>query len=130
MLRSRHNADEIAAKYRRRAARLTRGVERGLRRVAARIDAEQAKRLSGSNTARPGSYPVPARTGHLLQSHFFTVASARLAFVGNTARYAIDVHEGRRGSARHGRRAFLDDATAAVDASAEMAIEVRREIFI
>ena len=128
MLRPRHNADQIAEKYRDRTRRLSGAVERGMRRIAAEIDREQVRRLSGGRGASPGSYPVPARTGHLLQSHFFTVESPLLAFVGNTARYAIAVHEGRGSSGPHGRRPFLDDAAASVDAAELMAIDVRREI--
>lgn len=126
MLRTHNNAAAIAAKYRERAEKLTEAVARGLRRVAAAIDRAQVKNLSGAGA--PGTYPVPARTGHLRQSHFFTVESDVLAFVGNTARYAIDIHEGRSSSSKYGRRPFLDDAAEAVRAVDEFAFEVRREV--
>lgn len=99
-----------------------------LRRAANAIDGEQTKRLGGSNTAAPGAYPVPARTGHLHQKTFWDVPRATLAFVGNRATYAHAVHEGLGSNRTHGRRPFLDDAVAAVDWVEPMAIAVRQTL--
>lgn len=127
------NAGTLARNYAARIRELDAALKRGLQKAAALVDREQVKRLSGSNTAAPGDYPVPARTGNLLGSHFFHVESSRLAIVGNTAQHAVEIHEGRGNSTAHGRRPFLDDAAEAVDiaepvmaeARAVMAIEAR-----
>lgn len=127
MMNVRTNASQIAARFRRRAERLGGALKSGLRDAAAQIDRYQVENLRGSNAADPGDYPVPARTGHLLGTHFWDVKSETLAIVGNTAEYAVDIHEGRGSSAEHGRRPFLDDAAEATDAVEIMAVEVRRE---
>lgn len=124
------NAATLARAYAARLRALDAALERGLKKAAASIDREQVKRLSGSNAAPAGDYPVPARTGHLLQSHFFRVESSRLAIVGNTAQYAVEIHEGRGNSSRHGRRPFLDDAAAAVDAGEIVLGELRQALAI
>lgn len=119
------NAGALARNYASRIRELDAALKRGLQKAAALVDREQVKRLSGSNAAAPGDYPVPARTGHLLGSHFFRVESSRLAIVGNTAQYAVEIHEGSGNSAKHGRRPFLDDAANAVDIAEPVMAEVR-----
>ena len=128
MINVRTNASQLAAKFRQRAERLGGALKAGLRTVAAQIDRYQVENLRGADSADPGDYPVPARTGHLLGTHFWDVKSETFAVVGNTAEYAVDIHEGRGSSAPHGRRPFLDDAAEAVDGVEIMVVELRKEV--
>ena len=98
--------------------------------MVVQVDRYQVENLRGSNAAESGDYPVPSRTGHLLGTHFWDVKSETLAVVGNTAEYAVDIHEGLGSSAPHGRRPFLDDAAEATDAVEIMAVEVRKEVLV
>lgn len=122
------NADELAKAYQERAAALTPAVARGLLKAAVAVDIAQVENLRGSNADAPGSYPVPARSGHLLGAHFFEVQNEHLAIVGNSAEYALPIHEGQGSSAKYGRRPFLDDAVDKVDPTAIVQAEVSKEI--
>lgn len=104
------NASDVARVYGAIEKHIEPALLRGITKAVAAVDKAQVTRLAGSNAAEPGSYPVPARTGHLLGAHFFEVQSSRLAIVGNAAAYAEAIHEGFGSSAVHGRRPFLDDA--------------------
>lgn len=126
MFSARTNASQLAARFRRRAEKLGGALKAGLRTAVAQIDKYQVDNLKGHNAAKSGDYPIPARTGHLLGAHFWDVKSETMAVVGNTAEYAVDIHEGRGSSAEHGRRPFLDDAADATDALDIMAVEVDR----
>lgn len=121
------NAVTLARRLIAQANRMDNALRRGITKIAAAIDKGQTENLRGSNAAAPGTYPVPARSGNLLQSHFFEVEKHNLAFVGNIAKHAIDVHEGLGGNRKHGRRAFLDDAVETVDPQELLAIEIRKE---
>lgn len=119
MFREQSNADALARRYKKRARKTRGAVRKGLRRIAERIDLEQAKNLRGGDDAAPGSYPVPIRTGNLFQSRFYHVQSDRLAVVGNAAFYAGKIHE---------TRPFLDDAAAAVDELKIMSETLEEEV--
>jgi len=128
----RSNAEQLAARYRRRAQQLPGAVTRGLLRVLTLVNAKQIENLSGSSSAPPGAYPVPIRNPQsgLRQSANWRQLSPTVGIVLNTARkggfnYAVAVHEGRGSSAKYGARPFLDDAARAVDAAQVMAVEVR-----
>lgn len=116
------NALKLAQTFRRRIRALDAGLRKGLRNAAIQVDNAQVDLLRGG--VNPGDYPIPVRSGNLLQGHFFDVKSDYLAVVGNTARYALPVHEGLGGHAVHGRRPFLDDAVEREDVVGE----VRREM--
>ncbi|MBD3609377.1 MAG: hypothetical protein HUJ30_02405 [Gammaproteobacteria bacterium] len=111
------NAVQVAKRVGRIAKRWDLAALRGLRRIATKVDEKQVENLSGSNSAEPGSYPVPNRTGNLMRGRFFKVPSPSLAFVGNTTVYAPVIHR---------EREFLQDASDDVDATAEMQHEIRK----
>jgi len=105
------------------------GLRAGLKRLAISVDKEQTDLLRGGELA--GDYPIPVRTGNLLQGHYWALnpnPSALVGEVGNTAAYAIAVHDGGGNNSAHGERPFLSDAVAAVDAAKTVAGEVRREL--
>lgn len=120
MLKIISDARRIGALYRRRVTALSAALRRGLQKYAAEVDARQVDNLSGSNADPPGAYPVPRRTGHLAQSHFFRVTGSQYAIVANSAKYAIKIHEDRP---------FLEDAAEATDGGHIMATELRRTVF-
>lgn len=126
----RSNAPDLARKWARRRARLDAALRRGLRDAAAAVDRAQLEHLGGLASDAPGSYAVPVRTGHLYGSHFFRVESSRLAIVGNTARYAAPIHEGRGSSAPHGRRPFLDDAVVDARPTERVIAAVRKALAV
>lgn len=113
------NANKIARKFRRRAQRLSGTIAKLLLQAAVAIDAKQVDNLSGSNTAAPGSWPVPNRTGNLMGSHFWEVRGSQLAVVGNTAGYAAKIHEDRP---------FLDRAVDDVNVLNLFARGIQREV--
>lgn len=118
------NARQLARRYQQRAERLNGALRKGLTRAAAQVDRAQVENLRGPK-GPPGGYPVPVPTGALLQAHFFNVASYKLAVVGDTAKHAVVVHEGRGSSRPYGRRPFLDDAAASVDTTGIVQAAVR-----
>ncbi len=107
---------KLAREFMARRRKLDAALFRGLRNWAIAVDRAQVDNLRGGN--QPGDYPVPVRTGNLLGSHFFAVPAKRRAVVGNTASYAVPIHEGQGGNAVHGRRPFLEDAAKATDGAA------------
>lgn len=115
------NAGKLASRFRRRIGKLDAAIKRGLRNAAIKVDNAQVDLLSGGS--EPGDYPIPVRSGNLLQGHFFKVVSDYLALVGNTASYALSVHDGEGSSSEYGPRPFLDDAVERVD----VAQDVRKE---
>lgn len=121
------NADDIRRRIEAKIRAMDQAVTRGLRKVASRVSREQIKRLSGAKRPR-GRYPVPSDTGHLLGEYLLDVSNERFALVGNTATYALTVHEGLGSSRKFGRRPFLEDAINAVDSSEIMAAEVRKAL--
>lgn len=121
------NALAVAGRIQAKLRALDNAVGRGLRKVAATVEREQIKRLGGA-AKTPGVYPVPARTGHLRRETFFEVKTSRFALVGNTATYALAVHEGLGSSKKYGRRPFLEDAVNEVDSNAIMAVEIRKAL--
>jgi len=121
------NALAVAARIQAKLRALDSAVGRGLRKVAATVEREQIKRLGGA-AKTPGVYPVPARTGHLRRETFFELVSSRFALVGNTATYALAVHEGLGSSRKFGSRPFLEDAVNAVDSTEIMAVEIRKAL--
>lgn len=122
------NALAIARRIEAKVRALEHAVTRGLRRLAITVEREQIKRLSGSNGAASGAYPVPNRTGHLTRESFFDVRDERFALVGNRATYALTVHEGEGSSRKFGRRPFLEDAVLAADSGEIMAAEIRKAL--
>lgn len=121
------NAASLAAKFRRRIKKINAALYKGLRRAAIKVDNAQVKNLIGGE--KPGDYPVPVRSGNLLQGHFFKVVSSRFAVVGNSASYALPVHEGKGSSAVYGKRPFLDDAVESVDVQGEVRSELKKVMF-
>jgi hypothetical protein len=121
------NADDLARRFGRRIGKLEQAIGRGLRKWAASVDNAQVNNLRGGSA--PGDYPVPVRSGNLLQGHYFVVRSHYLALVGNSASYALPIHEGRGSSHVYGRRPFLEDAVASVDGAAIVRAEMRAAVF-
>lgn len=124
------NAPDLARRWALRRARLDAALKKGLRSAARAVDRAQVKHLSGLGSDAPGSYAVPVRLGHLRASHFFKVESSSLAIVGNTATYAVHVHEGQGSSAPYGRRPFLDDAVADVKPTERVITAARRALAV
>ncbi len=106
------NAGEIARRYKRRADELPRSIRKRLREAAKAVNREALNRLHGGEA--PGDYPVPVRSGNLLQGQDFGVTS-QYAVVFNTSGHAVHIHEGQGSSKPHGRRPFLDDAVETVN---------------
>lgn len=115
------NADRIAELYRERAGRWRAAALAGLRRALVAVETAATRNLSGGG--KPGSYPVPVRTGNLRRGMGFKLLDDRAGVVFNTARYASAIHGGLqpRKHAGHGAsavyefdsvpaRPFLDDA--------------------
>jgi hypothetical protein len=105
-----------------RVARWDAALLTGLRTIGIKVERGANQRLSGGG--RPGSYPVPRRTGHLARSLGSQVAP-REVVVFDSAEYAGAIHGGFRAfgnphAPEYGPRPFLDDAAAAVDAGAEL----------
>lgn len=120
------SAGKLARTYRQRRARLDAAIRAALRLAAIEVDRGQTDNLRGGSES--GDYPVPVRSGDLLQGHFFRVLSGSLAIVGNKSGHAVAVHEGEGSSAPYGRRPFLDDAVESVDVTEIMAIRVREAL--
>lgn len=113
----RTNATQLAREWGRRRREMDAALLKNMTRAAAAVDKAQVKNLSGHKGAAPGTYPVPNRTGNLMKSHFFQVNSNHEAYVGNTAAYALPVHQGESAGRSGGfinPRPFLDDAVQTV----------------
>jgi hypothetical protein len=124
------NASQLAADLRRRTALMESALDSAFKNSLIEINRAALRKLDGSNTAAPGSYPVPNRTGHLFREQNWEFGgNRRTAFVFNRAVYATDIHEGKVSSARHGRRPFLDDAAASVDVLGNTQQALRRSLF-
>jgi hypothetical protein len=121
------NAADIAKRFNRRIAKLEAAIKNGLRKWAITVDNAQVANLSGGSAT--GDYPLPVRTGNLLQGHFFKVQRHYVALVGNKTSYALPVHEGRGSNIVHGRRPFLEDAAQSVDGGDIMRTEMRKAVF-
>ncbi|MDY6981162.1 MAG: hypothetical protein SV201_14905 [Pseudomonadota bacterium] len=135
MIRYGGNADSLAKRYKRRAQALGGALVKGLRRAASAVNREQIKNLSGSNSAEPGSYPVPNRSGNLMRDANWAVdaGASPAGYVFNTAEYANAIHTGEMETPQGVKyavrpRPFLDDAVNKVDVSAEMATAFRQDV--
>jgi len=111
------NAGSLASQYARRAAAFEPAVTTGLRNAAIQVDQKQVKNLSGGGA--PGSWPVPARTGYLRRASYWRMRGDRLAVVGNSARYAKAVHDGRP---------YLDFAVQDVDVITHIRKQTRKAL--
>lgn len=130
MYRISTNALRLATSLRQRLALLDGALDSAFRNSVIEINRQAEQNLAGSLDAPPGSYPVPNRTGNLFREQDWEFGgNRRTAFVFNRAAYALQIHEGKDGSARHGRRPFLDDAVAKVDILGNTQQAVRRSIF-
>ena len=128
------NAEELSRELKRVEKRIPKAVDEGLGRWAKRADAMAVKNLSGSGSkyenakgkykrrkgrVAGGGYPVPVRTGNLKQSQDYIVpgkskagitAQSGQAYLVNTAKYAVAVHDGRGQNKKFGPRRFALDA--------------------
>lgn len=125
------NAEQLAARNRRRRQAMSTAIREGLHTIVVAVDKAQVKNLSGDKGAAPGSYPVPNRTGNLFRGAFFKVdpRTRNFAVVGNTTKYAAAVHNGRptnKGPQRP--RPFLDDAAKSVPTTKLMAVAIARRM--
>ncbi len=120
-------AGALANKFYRRARSVEAALKQGLRNAVVKIDNAQIDNLKSG--ASPGDYPIPVRTGNLLQGHFFKTIGNLSALVGNTTSYAINVHEGTGANQVHGRRPFLDDAVESVDVTGEVRQQLQKKVF-
>lgn len=103
---------------RQRAERFTAAVHKALQTLVIGINRLQVQNLSGSGAAKPGSYPIPVRSGNLRRSADWGFLDPQTAFVtagGAHAPYGIQVHEGLGSSGRYGRRPFQDLAVKDTD---------------
>lgn len=135
MIRIGGNASSLAGRYKRRAQALHGALVKGLRRAASLVNRKQIENLSGSNSAAPGSYPVPNRTGNLMRGANWAVDPGvnPVGYVFNTAEYANAIHTGEMETRQGVRyavrpRPFLDDAVNKVDVSAEIAAAFRQDV--
>lgn len=112
------NAGELAKKYKRRAQRFAIGVNRGLYKATHDVNNKAVEFLGGSNTAPPGSFPIPNRTGNLFRGQGAAVNN-RAGFVFNTAAYAEAIHQDRP---------WLDRAVDAVNVLDTVGKEASKEV--
>lgn len=125
------NAATIAKHFRRKVQAMRQAVRKGVRNAAIKINRKQIDFLSGNNNAAPGSYPVPNRTGNLMRSAGWAIEPvAPIAYVFNTAGYAVDIHEGTGGSERYQRRPFIDDAAEQVAVIDVMSQPIREALAV
>lgn len=136
MIRIGGNASSLAGRYRRRAQALHGALVKGLRRAASLVNRKQIENLSGSNSAAPGSYPVPNRTGNLARGANWAVEPGLRdpqGYVFNTTEYARAIHTGEMETKQGAKfairpRPFLDDALDKVDVAGEMAGAFEKEV--
>ena len=120
------NPEQLARDFKKRANGLSKAISTGLRNAAIKVDNEQVNNLRGGSA--PGDYPIPVRSGNLLGSHFFKIKNSVTALVGNTASYALAIHDGKGRHEVYGRRPFLDDAVEAVDVQGEVRKETSKVV--
>lgn len=115
------NAAEVAANIERKANALAGAVESGMRSALLATEAAAVKNLSGSNSAAPWTYPVPARTANLKNNRAVSQPSPGVGILAFLASYAWAIHSGvvnqwaGRGKTRivqREARPFADDAVA------------------
>lgn len=87
------DVSDLTATLAREGRDLSPALRRFTRRIAALVEQQATKRLSGGGA--PGSYPIPTPTGHLRRG-MGSESDDTSATIFNTAEYAAANHEGFR----------------------------------